>query len=390
MTNSVLFAPKFDLAVSPAFSAATCNKRKLEACFWDKVANPGLSWQKLVDKHTPGLAQKQLGRTLGPVIAAHAEWKAGRNSEFNAAAAPTKAEQRMIHKAAMKEASLLLSERRKKCKDGRLPNGEGAAFIIAEVKAAYPGWKGITSAALEQKAAKSPGESPNKGKNQDKRYLSDEVETAISSAVITADDANQQFSAPLLTKFIQSQIENTASADVFKKGLVTDSFTQGFIERMRAKQILDMGTPIEDTGSRLDWAHEYNLNEYYDLVAKETVRLGMARSNEKAVFALADGSECASGYDPNVRFSERIIWTDSSRFGMAGGCQEGEGGCEGAYTARLAEGSTGQAQARVVGGNTQLISSSRGSLIYFYDQLHSLSLFGHGLRFGALGPPSGW
>ena len=105
MTNSVLFAPKFDPAVSPTFSAATCNKRKLAACFWDKVANPGLSWQKLVDKHVPGLAQKQLGRTLGPVIAAHAEWKAGRNSEFNAAAAPTKAEQRVIHKAAMKEAS---------------------------------------------------------------------------------------------------------------------------------------------------------------------------------------------------------------------------------------------------------------------------------------------
>ena len=155
------------------------------------------------------------------MLACYAEWKQGRASEFNAAAAPSKEEQRQIHKAAMKEASLLLAERRSAHKGTKLGHGEGAASIIGEMKVKYPGWVGCSPFGLEKKAKKSPGESPQKNKNQGKRYFTDELEEKICTACLDADESNQQFSLPLLCQWVQGKIEGTEQAAVFKNAKVT-------------------------------------------------------------------------------------------------------------------------------------------------------------------------
>ena len=172
MANSQHSGPKFDVTAVPAFASASCDKDTLSKCFWAKVANPALSWPKMVIQFPGvGVKRRQLKRHLDPVLAAYADWQKGRARHLNKAAEPTPEDQRQIHSSAMKEASALLVARRAaNGPDRKLPNGQGAGAIIAAMHVKYPGWQGVTPFGLEKKTEKTPGVSPCK------RLLSDAVE----------------------------------------------------------------------------------------------------------------------------------------------------------------------------------------------------------------------
>ena len=68
-------------------------------------------------------------------------------------------------------------------------------------------------------------------------------------AALQLSSANQQqLTIPLMTAFVQKTITDTNEELEFKRGVVTDNcWAVGFLDRMRAKRLLDAGLPTEDT-----------------------------------------------------------------------------------------------------------------------------------------------
>ena len=77
--------------------------------------------------------------------------------------------------------------------------------------------------------------------------MSDAVEGALCEAALAADEACQQYSTQGLQAKMQAVVTGTVEELHFTNGLVTVSYVRCFLERMKERKLLDMGTPILDT-----------------------------------------------------------------------------------------------------------------------------------------------